>query len=427
MELSTDVTDEQFLSLENNSSIRVLNFNNNKNIKDATIQRVLPTLTNLQVLYVSGTNMSSLNWCKSVSNKSNLREIDITNTTVEYITPLKGFTNLGIIRANGSYLKLYSDSDESIEKDTTEILNIVSRNSTHGFKAISSSLVEQLGKLEGLESISLYWGDSVNATLDLRNTKVTHAYRVYNGPTAIYFPDTLEYLDVHVGGNVLLNSDKNLKKIIVSWSTNNVNVIKQEAVGSIDFVLSLAGLGRISKYSSVLNKGIKSLTFSTTNYINDYKKSNLFNTSELKNCTNMESAVFENVTCDGFDGLDFSETLTTLKIINCNISNFKNMSEIKNLNNLVLQGLNIASLEFLVNKSSSSPITTLNLSNNLLQNHFTYTNEEGKNITLNTSEFLSTFPNLKSINLSGNKDLTDFTALENAGFVNDGNNNFTKN
>lgn len=155
--LGANVTDDEFKVLKNNNYIATLDLNENKLVKDSTLQDVLPTLKKLKVLRANNSNLESLDWCYDVSDKTILNELRIKNTKILSIIPLKDFPNISGIITNGEYLKIYKENDEAFNTDTTKIINTAcnSLNSGRiGFWPGSISLCNQLGKLT---RVSKFW------------------------------------------------------------------------------------------------------------------------------------------------------------------------------------------------------------------------------------------------------------------------------
>ena len=178
---------------------------------------------------------------------------------------------------------------------------------------------------------------------------------------------------------------------------------------------------------SLLTDGVKNLSLSNKGIDADWTELN------YSNCTLLTSISFDggksiNVNCE-----ILPNKLNNLTMINTKIQNINNFSGMNQVTSLDVRNNSISDLSFLQDyfKYDSngklycdSPITTLNLQNNVLSD-MTTININGTTVTNYTSYFLSLMPNLKTVKLSGNEDLKTFNYLTDNGFINNGN-NFSK-
>ncbi len=159
--LDKSVTSEEFEALINNNTVKTLTLNGNTLVDDDTLQKILPTMKKLEVLDARGSNLLSLDWCKSIMDKNNLLGVDIRDTEIKEITQLKDFNNLYRLYADGEYLKIYDANDEDLTSESTTIINNICKNwdktNYKGFLPGSVSLCEQLEKLTELTNFRLQW------------------------------------------------------------------------------------------------------------------------------------------------------------------------------------------------------------------------------------------------------------------------------
>lgn len=245
-------------------------------------------------------------------------------------------------------------------------------------------------------------------------------------------PGSVENIFIHVGVSIELKSTKNLKSFASTWGKNTVIIDSYEANhGQYSVKIYGKEPGNVNNFSSLLTEEVSSLLFSTTSYVEDGWVNNTVSSETLSNLTNCSSMNFSWVNFTKLDGNDFPDSLTSLSISDCKLNSFKNLSNLDNLETLTLKNNLFSELSDFYELSKNNSLTTLDLSNNSLQN-YTSVSSNGATNSYKTCDILSRFNNLTSIDLSENKDLTDFSSLTTAknGFkvyTNNGKNKFTRN
>lgn len=420
----TGLTDSQLALLKNNTTITSLNLSSCKQISNAKMLEVLPTLTKLKELNVSNTNLSSLSWINNLKDKTVLRGINIQSTAITDITPLAGCTKLGCLVINGDKIKLYDSTNATYNTTITNIINSVSEHSYGswantclgygGFIPNSSTLQGQMKNLTGVKKWSFNALGGVN--IDLRGWSQLTYLGGFCDSGKIYLPDTIKSFGNDSNATYYLDNPKNEFSISVSFcrqcpvitnNTKNYTLNVSSATASPNY------------YRSLFTPYLTSLTI---NAGGEYKVVNASGI-DYREATNLNSLTLTSYTMNTLDfSLLPSAKLNNLKITSCKVRKLATTEPI-NIENVDLSNNSISSVETFMD----SNIKVLNLKNNRLSNYISYKNADGKVITKTTSEFIViNIHGLEKIYLEGNEDLTNFSALINAGFKNDGKNNFTK-
>ena len=434
--LATTNTDEEFKLLKDNNSITTLSLNDNKNVTDATLQSILPTLKKLTVLNANGSNLASLNWCLNVKDKTLLNMIDIRGTSINSILPLQGFTGLRGIIADGSNLTLYYENNPESTQISTDIINSLypeSQVEVRGFEPCSENLCRQIEKLTNLTKFGGYWRCGPNYDMDLSNTKLTKfGYRFRPVPVwpntslNVKLPDTIEKVCLHAVCNLTLSSTKNLVEFWDTWSSNTLKILKDEAEdGQIFLGMNGSVSYNINRYDALLTSKIKELSFYCTNYNEQNRPLNIVEMSSLTGLTSCTKMTFGWATFPDLDGAKFPKSVTDLTIYDCKLNNFKNLNQMTALKNLSLYNNLFSDLSDFNDLSADCALEILNLNNNALQN-ITSVLKDGQSSSLKTCSILSKLKKLKSIDLGNNVDLNDFEPLTSVGYKDDGKHKFTR-
>jgi hypothetical protein len=419
---ATSLTDTELKSLKNNTYITSLNLSSCRNLTQDAIAEVIPTLTNLKELNLSSTNLNSLTWVSNISNKTILRGINIQNTSVTDITPLVDFTNLGCLVINGSSIKLYDSSNVTLNTNVTKIINTIGNHSYGswsntclgygGFIPNSTYLQNQMPNLTGVTKWTFNALGSVN--VDLRSWTGLTYLGGYCGSGQIYLPSTITNFGADANATYYLDNPLNNFAITLSFSrecpviTNNTK----------NYTLSVSSATKSpSYYSSLFTPYITSISITSGS-----SDSSIINASgvDYTGATNLKTLSLSSYLINNFDFSLLPNSLTTLNVTNCSVKRLTKTGNI-NISTVNLSSNNISSVEGF----EGATITSLNLKNNNLSNYVTLTTESGTK-TVTTAEILAGINGLQKVYLAGNTDLTDFTALINAGFKDDGSHNFTK-
>lgn len=300
----------------------------------------------------------------------------------------------------------------------------------YGFLISSSELINQLSNLIGYTGFRAY-SENNTYTLDISKNSSLIYVQFGSSPYKSYIlGKELKNIEVEGFGNYVIEDNLNLEEFFINCCNGTYTMKNHTQNGittlSIGANQDWAGKYSLNHFKSLLNNGIKDLRYYGYNRrsgkgigVVDCKD----DFDELTWCTSIYITYSK---ISNLDGEYIPATLTSLTLNNCELTNIfdVNNTNIENLNLSSNKIVDISSLRFI---ESDSVLTELDLSNNILQNTFSYKDESGNIVTSNTAEFLANVPNLKTIKLSENTDLTDFSALTNAGFVNDGSNNFTRN
>ena len=188
--------------------------------------------------------------------------------------------------------------------------------------------------------------------------------------------------------------------------------------------------GSISKLECLLTNGLKKLTLIPSSYASEGISKRNLDCSLLAKATKCIELDFRYVTVSNMDGKYIPNTVKNLTFSNCKLTNFRNLKMLTELRELTLDSNLFASLSDFYELPEDCSLTTLNLSNNSLQNYSSFS-VSGLSNTYKTCDILAKFENLTSIDLSENLDLTDFSSLTSSGsgfiaYKDDGKHLFTR-
>ena len=193
MVLDTSVTDSDFKKLANNSYIEELLVTNNKNIYNDTFQTILPTLSKLRCLDVSGTNIESLDFINDFTDnqKKYFNGICTYNSRISNLKGLENCPNLITLNAWGDNFHLIDDSDPSVKEISTKVLNTVGYNYNNlngarlfqslgvgydfcswGFLPRTTEIYNEMAQLNDLKYFNCYTSSKLPVALDLSRNKV---------------------------------------------------------------------------------------------------------------------------------------------------------------------------------------------------------------------------------------------------------------
>ena len=253
----------------------------------------------------------------------------------------------------------------------------------------------------------------------------------YSGEKTITLPESVEQVGLHTGWSIKLKSLKNLKLVRITWNIGKISVEKNESKDS-QYDIDVAGsVGcPLDGLSVLLTNGLRKLNYKPTHYILDYVSDRILDCTILANANKCSEMIFSYITVKNLDGTYFPDSVKNLAFSNCKLTNFKNLGKLTRLNSLTLDNNLFSVLPDFYELSEDCSLTTLNLSNNSLQN-YTSVSVDGVTYSYKTCYILSRFRNLTSIDLSGNLDLTDFSSLTSSengfkAYKDDGKHKFTR-
>jgi hypothetical protein len=254
----------------------------------------------------------------------------------------------------------------------------------------------------------------VGVNVDLRGWTGLTNLGGYCGSGKIYLPSSITKFGNDANATYYLDNPSNNFAITLSFSrecpviTNNTK----------NYTLSVSSATKSpSYYSSLFTPYITSISITSGS-----SDSSIINASgvDYTGATNLKTLSLSSYLINNFDFSLLPNSLTTLNVTNCSVKRLTKTGNI-NISTVNLSSNNISSVEGF----EGATITSLNLKNNNLSNYVTLTTESGTK-TVTTAEILAGINGLQKVYLAGNTDLTDFTALINAGFKDDGSHNFTK-
>ena len=424
--LNTDADDSHLEKLKGKTQIQYLEIPNNKKITNDKLMEILPTLTNLFFLVADGSNLTSLNWI--TANNSNLQYISINGCAITDLTGIERCKNLCGLRVNTNGLNLYPYSSiisnmcsRGAKREGHLKCGTVSIGGLNAPPALLNTLNGTSSSINNdLKYFSNYCGDNYNyALVDFTYTglqqlrtlyafitiRVPSCYKSFNGSecaAAIIDYTNVSSCDRYYACQVISSnysefngysyvSSETDPSSIVGINTTELHLGEQNRVSqiSVDWDLICDKANNLEKL--VVTKDIKLFKLSTIQSLS-------CNTMSFSNCVIKEIGLTK--------GSNLANNLQSLTLNNNKLTSLSGLKYAKN-------------------------ITTLNLSNNLLQNTFTYVDDDeesetyGKNVTVKTCDYIASLPNLKAVYLGGNSDLTDYSGLINAGFSQNGT-TFTK-
>lgn len=416
-------TSSELDDLKDNLDCEQLNLSNNPKLTDDKLQEILSSMKNLKYLKLTGlTNLASIDF---LEDNPNIVELDLRNTAV---------TDLSLLDDNEMNLKALWINNEAI--DLTKFQKAISRlgNPTNSFQNAWNTTNPGLGitnvnlykKLEDcteITSYTRYCAGYLYEDLDLsRCTKLTYMFSSCAG-SKIKIPSsvtTIKYDREYVPN---ISNASNLQTFTISWCE-----WKQDELDT--FCSQLSALSKIRSITinfadattatyiapinntgiTTLSIGVSSSSQSAVGKIVDI--SGISNTTGLTNFQISRHSNLSDIT-----PISSLTNLNTLVISKCNVSDISALKNLTNLKTVNLSNNRISNLvplkgHYQIGNGNVSSCY-LNLSNNAIYNKVTYY-ENDVEITEDNIEILADLNKngyLRSLYLSGNDGITDFSAL----------------
>ncbi len=430
IKVTSDADANSIMTLSGKTTLKSLSLSGNKNLSDTQIQSLLESLPNLENVNLDSTNLETLNFAK---DKTNLKRISFCNTKVTDITTLEKNTKLGLIRFDNSSatVKLYKENDTNFNSKIVKLIEnaysyYCSEDDTGiighggGFVPIAQEYYDDIGKLTNLTKMHTRYYGMPNYKMDFSNTGLKSLYVEFSNHMTIKVPSCIENIATTYRTYFSADSITNLKKL----SGNGVALVKCDNINTkfLDnqngVAVSFGGdvLDSFSYMKEYVGSWVGAFSWSGSS---GEKKYGAFDSLCLTTMTNCTSIYVSCASTNRLDGEDFAnyERDFSLELSGCKVDNFTNINKAIHLTSLKLQNNRISDISFFLDEIENSNITELNLKNNNLINLCTYKDKNGNSISIKTAEILAKLPKLQYIDVSGNADFTDFTALRNNGFV----------
>jgi hypothetical protein len=423
--IDSNTSDNDFKALKGNQSVRRLYVSNNKNISNDTFQDVLSTLPNLTDLRIGNTNLTSLNFiskdgtftqnslntngCVNLQHLDiagdNITDLSILNNTQCQLLTLWYNEYFNLADYQNLTIRLFSGRGEQSENNKYF-------SSRGGLCSTSGDTYKTLENCTFLTTLHNYVGPMVSnlTQIDLTNLTNLEIFHICgsNGNIIFKLPSNIKRIN-RIGDTAShdLTACVNLEYAFLSSGTWNLKFPEEATNASITY-----------KSTTVNNmKGIKRLNSIEIGYAVPWPTYTEISKENETVLPETESVNDVTLTCinskkvlQWVNETQINNSLTIQKSKLYQIPTLKAGSKIKSL----VLNENVISSVYGIEKYTD--LETLNLSNNMLSNYFTYT-ENGKAITKNTCEVIANLPKLKLVYLRDNVDLNDFSALEKAGFT----------
>ena len=423
--IDSNTSDNDFKALKGNQSVQRLYVSNNKKISNDTFQDVLSTLPNLTDLRIRNTNLTSLNFiskdgtftqnslntngCVNLQHLDiagdNITDLSILNNTQCQLLTLWYNEYFNLADYQNLTIRLFSGRGEQSENNKYF-------SSRGGLCSTSGDTYKTLENCTFLTTLHNYVGPMVSnlTQIDLTNLTNLEIFHICgsNGNIIFKLPSNIKRIN-RIGDTAShdLTACVNLEYAFLTSGTWNLKFPEEATNASITYrattVNNMKGIKRlnsieigyavpwctyteISKENETVLPETESVNDVTLICINAKKVLQWVNETQINNSLNIQKSKLYQ------------------------IPTLKDGSKIKSL----VLNENVISSVYGIEKYTD--LETLNLSNNMLSNYFTYT-ENGKAITKNTCEVIASLPKLKLVYLRDNVDLNDFNALEKAGFT----------
>ncbi len=413
--LSSDVTDEQFLKLKDQTQIEILEITNCNQVSNSVLQEVLGSLTGLKRLYADGTQLQDFSFIKPENDK--LLLASVLNTSIVDLSGLWNCSNFAGLRINTPSLNLkpYSSLISNICSKAFAS-NDKYKGGTYALGGITTTN-EILSTLNGTpENINreftcfnIYGGLGGKSIVDFTYTGLTDIYHMVGGsfkiPACIknighggHINALVDYSNVLMADSCDVEISGSAQNTTTFQGFNevifpNYNVI--DIIGSYTKKLNI-GRGHRDSYISG-DVDIPAILTKASN-LTELK---LYGVKGVQDASIFKDEKLETLI------LDYS-TISKLNLVDATESNLS-----KSLKTLTIKNSSLNGLDGLNNLPN---ITTLDLSNNALENYISVTKGEKKE-TISTSQYIvDSLPELTKVTLSGNSGLDNFKALTEKGF-----------
>ena len=421
--IDSNTSDNDFKALKGNQSVKRLYVSNNKKISNDTFQDVLSTLPNLTDLRIRNTNLTSLNFIskdgtftQNILNTNgcvNLRNLDIVNDNISDLSILNNSKCKIISLWYNEYFNLVD-----YQNLTTRLFSGSGFNAEGGYFSTSGGLCSTSGDtyktLENCTFLTVLMNYGTmpveeNITIDLSNlSKLTNFYIMYVGNMKFILPPSVTTISrIDSTGSHDFSKCTNLTSLYLTYGTWNLKFPEEALNANVEYytntVNNMKGIKRLN--SIKIGYSVPWCTFTEISKENETVLPETESVNDVTlTCINSKKVL------QWVNETQINNSLTIQKSKLYQIPTLKAGSKIKSL----VLNENVISSVYGIEKYTD--LETLNLSNNMLSNYFTYT-ENGKAITKNTCEVIANLPKLKLVYLRDNVDLNDFSALEKAGFT----------
>ena len=423
--IDSNTSDNDFKALKGNQSVQRLYVSNNKKISNDTFQDVLSTLPNLTDLRIGNTNLTSLNFiskdgtftqnslntngCVNLQHLDiagdNITDLSILNNTQCQLLTLWYNEYFNLADYQNLTIRLFSGRGEQAENNKYF-------SSRGGLCSTSGDTYKTLENCTFLTTLHNYVGPMVSnlTQIDLTNLTNLEIFHICgsNGNIIFKLPSNIKRIN-RIGDTAShdLTACVNLEYAFLTSGTWNLKFPEEATNASITYrattVNNMKGIKRLN--SIEIGYAVPWCTYTEISKENETVLPETESVNDVTLiCINAKKVL------QWVNETQINNSLTIQKSKLYQIPTLKDGSKIKSL----VLNENVISSVYGIEKYTD--LETLNLSNNMLSNYFTYT-ENGKAITKNTCEAIANLPKLKLVYLRDNVDLNDFNALEKAGFT----------
>ena len=433
---------EEYLALLNNKNLKQLRLDGNTNLKDEgtySLNNVLKTNVNLEVLSLKDVNISSIEFVK---NLPNLKELDIRGTSVTDVSLLEDYCK--------NLKTLVVDNKDT---DITKIQGIIS-NMNLGLTNVKgtfftdslSGLIDTSGKVykkleECTEITTLYiagralYESLSNFDIDLSKcTKLTDVY-LDSIKLNIKYPENVKTVNISwrsAERNHDFSNCANITKLSIYSPSQNV----------MDFIVSHLGSAYVDKmvitywydtksFKNISkNATINKLSIGTSGYIKQEKIENIDDLQNIHGLTELsisgcklatsflETTTFSDLTSlainnTNFDNIKFVKNSPNLKYIAVAQCNVKSLSGIENCSELTEINFNNNAISSVIELQNLKKLSIIRMENNCLYDDFTYIDTDGNSKTCKNLEIFANMNknSLKYLYLKGNSGIIDWTPV----------------
>ncbi len=463
---NSNLTDEQLELLRGKENIKSIRLTGNPNLSNEKIESVLSTLKNIES--ISLVNLSQVTSVNFVSNLSKLIELDLRGTKATDLSVLENLANenkltLGCLILDNENIDVTKiqktiSSVSEISKSTIHTFNkdIVNRL-TIGIVILNKDVCKSFNKCTNITRFRNYSTvGGVNTTIDLSNCLNLKNISTRGYDAKFIIPDSCTSFSVDsTSKNPDLTNCSSLNTLNLSWSSvdvdevlkylnnakllnsfscksientyiENFDNLKYTKVKEIDFTSSikLKSMNIKSEVSNIQTMNLENCTafetIETFNNLTNLQTLNLRNTKvqslePLRNHKALVNLYVSNSNVNSLSPLENVITLNNIEAQNAKISSLDGIQNLVNLTNLDVSGNSISNLYYLSElvKKGELKLKTLNISNNVLENNTTISNN-GKNINVNNIEIIKKLyeAGLRNIDISGNN-FSDTSEIKN--------------
>ena len=433
---------EDYLALLNNKNLKQLRLDGNTNLKDEgtySLNNVLKTNINLEVLSLKDVNISSIEFVK---NLPNLKELDIRGTAITDVSLLEHYCknlktlvvdnkdtditkiqgiisnmNLGLTNVKGTFftdsLSGFIDTSGKVYKKLEECTEITTLYIAGRAVYESLSIVDiDLSKCTKLTDVNLdsiklnikYPENVKNVNISWRAAERNHDFSNCTNITSlsIYSPSqkAMDFIASHLGNAYIdkmvityLYDTKSFKNISKNATINKLAIgtsgnIQQEKIENIDDLQNIHGLTELS--------------------ISGYKLATSF--LETTTFSDLTSLAIDNTNFDNIKFVKNSPNLKYMAVAQCNV---KSLSGIENCSELTEINFNNNAISSVIELQNLKKLSIIRMENNCLYDDFTYIDEDENSKTCKNLEIFANMNknSLKALYLKGNTGIIDWTPV----------------